>query len=120
MGLQGVVHGAQPPITGAELDHALGGGVDRGWVCRRSAGDDKHKLQWRLHSGELHLPGFRPIRLSDGVRWHPGLAPLTNNTAILMLAALTDCNTLKANATTTFVFVDEVTTMGAVAALSPT
>jgi hypothetical protein len=34
-----------------------------------------------------------------------------------MLAALTDCNTLKANAATTFVWVDEVTTMGAVAAL---
>jgi hypothetical protein len=50
---------------------------------------------------------------------NPGMTAGTNNTAISMLAALSDCNTLKANAATTFIWVDEVTTMGAVAALSP-
>ena len=50
---------------------------------------------------------------------NPGLTAGTNNAAIVMIAAITDCNTLKNNAATTFVFVDEVTTIGSLAALYP-
>src|ERR1039458_9088014 len=63
--------------------------------------------------GTYTCPVPNPYVYLTATGGNPGLAPLTNNAAISMLAALTDCNTLKANAATTFVFVDEVSTMGA-------
>jgi len=48
---------------------------------------------------------------------NPGLANGTNNTAIFLMGALTDCNTLQANAASTFIVINEVTTIAAAYAL---
>ena len=48
---------------------------------------------------------------------NPGLTAGTNNSAISLVATLTDCNTLKANAATTFITINEVTTVAATYAL---
>ena len=137
---QGIVHGGQPPITGATIQlYGLvpsGGGLapsalisatvttsDGSGVVNSNAnaGNANNTLPVGSFtiSGDYTCPGSDPLVYLTATGGNPGLTAGTNNTAIVMIAALTDCNTLKNNAATTFVFVDEVTTIGSLAALYP-
>ena len=117
-GLQGVVHGGQPPVTGATITLWAAGSSGDGSTGSLLASTTTNS-SGGFTLGTYTCPGSDPYVYLTATGGNPGLTAGTNNTAISMLAALTDCNTLKANAATTFVWVDEVTTMGAVAALHP-
>ena len=117
-GVRGVVHGGQPAVTGAAIKlYAAGSTADgvAGTLLTSTNSDGNGNFTL----GTYTCPGSNPYVYLTATGGNPGMTAGTNNTAISMLAALTDCNSLKANAATTFMWVDEVTTMGAVAALSP-
>jgi hypothetical protein len=117
-GLRGVVHGGQPAVTNAAIKLWSAGSTGDGstGTLLTSTNSDSNG---NFTLGTYTCPGSDPFVYLTATGGNPGMTAGTNNAAILMMAALTDCNTLKANAATTFVWVDEVTTMGAVAALHP-
>jgi hypothetical protein len=118
LALKGVVHGGQQPVTGATITLWAAGTTGDGSAAT-SLTSTTTNGSGNFTLGTYTCPGGDPDVYLTAAGGNPGLTPGTNNTAILMIAALTDCNTLKANAATTFVFVDEVTTVGTVAALYP-
>ena len=116
-GLQGVVHGGQQAVTGATITLWAVGTMGDGSAATLLTSTTPVGGNFTL--GSYTCPAADPDVYITASGGNPGLTAGTNNTAILMMAALTDCNTLKANAATTFVWIDEVTTVGAVAALYP-
>lgn len=116
--LKGVVHGGQQPVTSATITlWAVGTTGDGSSASVLTTTASNSSGNFTL--GTYTCPGGDPDVYLTASGGNPGLTGGTNNTAILMIAALTDCNTLKANAATTFVWIDEVTTVGTVAALYP-
>jgi uncharacterized protein (DUF2141 family) len=114
----GSVHGGQQPVSGATITlWAVGTTGDGSTAANLTSTITNGSGGFTL--GTYTCPAGDPDVYITATGGNPGLAKGTNNAAILMMAALTDCNTLKANAATTFVFVDEVTTVGSVAALYP-
>jgi len=114
-GLQGVVHGGQQAVTGATITLWAVGTTGDGSAATLLTTTTPVGSSFTL--GTYTCPVGDPDVYITASGGNPGLG--SNNSAILMMAALTDCNTLKANAATTFVWIDEVTTVGAVAALYP-
>ncbi len=117
--LQGKMHGGQQPVTGSQIFLYAAGTTGyasssrsmltgAGYVMTDAAGNFSITGDYTCQSGDLvYLVG------SGG---NPGLAPGTNNTAIQMMAALGPCASLDAS---TFVNIDEVSTIAAAWALSP-
>jgi hypothetical protein len=117
-GAQGAVHGGQSPITGATITlWAVGTTGDGSTATSLATTTTNANGAFTLPT--YTCPGSDPYVYLTSTGGNPGLAPGTNNTDIALMAALTDCNTLKANAATEFILVDEVTTIGSVAALYP-
>ncbi|MGA1984418.1 MAG: chitobiase/beta-hexosaminidase C-terminal domain-containing protein [Acidobacteriaceae bacterium] len=137
---QGIVHGGQQPISDATIQlYGLvpsGGGLiptallsatvttsdgSSAMNPNANAGNLNNTLPAGSFtiSGDYTCPGSDPLVYLTATGGNPGLAAGTNNTAIVMMAALTDCNTLINNAATTYIFADELTTIGSLAALYP-
>jgi hypothetical protein len=116
--VRGVVRGGQQPITGASIQlYAAGTAGDASAATplleipaqTDSFGDFQISSEYICPSptAEVYLTA------SSG---NPGLPSGANNTAIVMMAALGQCGSLSAS---TFVTVNEVTTVGSLAALYP-
>jgi hypothetical protein len=136
----GMVHGGQAPITGATIQLWAVGSTGYGSTAtaliattvttsdgtgsttdgNNNAGNANNTLP----AGSFTITGLYSCPVSDPYVYitatggNPGLAPGTNNSAISLVATLADCNTLKANAATTFIVINEVTTVAANYALA--
>jgi RHS repeat-associated protein len=116
--LTGSVHGGQPPVTGAAIQlYAVGTTGDSS-----AATPLLHTPVMTDASGNFSItsdytcPSATTLVYLTATGGNPGLATATNNTAIAMMAALGQCGTLSSS---TYVFVNEVTTIGSLAALYP-
>jgi hypothetical protein len=116
--IQGTVRGGQQPVTGATIQlYYVGAGGDGSAATGLltpavQSGPGGNFTLTGLFT--CPTPSTLVYLLASG--GNPGLAPGTNNTAIAMMAALGQCSTLTS---TSFLFVDEATTVGALAALYP-
>jgi len=120
--VQGKVHGGQQPVTGATIQLWSVGSTGYGSTASKLLGSNVVTTDTNGNfsiTGDYTCPatgnGLVYITSTGG---NPGLAPGTNNSAIVMASALGSCATLLANASTTFVFIDEVTTAATAVALA--
>lgn len=138
-GAQGLVHGGTQPITDATIQLWAVGTTGYGSTAtpllattvttsdgtmlsnsNANAGNANNTLiagNFTI-TGDYTCPASDPQVYITASGGNPGLTAGTNNSAILLMAALTDCNTLKANAATTFINMDEVTTVASAYALA--
>ena len=134
----GAVHGGQQPVTGATLQlYAVGTGGDGSAATALiltpattsdgsgNATDGNGNAANALNTlpagfftlaGEFVCPVSNPEVYLVATGGNPGLAAGTNNQALTMMAALGPCNGLGSS---TNIFVDELTTVGSIAALYP-
>jgi RHS repeat-associated protein len=114
----GVVHGGQQPVTGATIQlYAVGTGGDGTAAAALIGGTVKSDSSGNFSlASQFSCPTSNPQVYLVATGGNPGLSAGTKNTAIAMMAALGPCNSLTAS---TYVFVDEVTTVGSLAALYP-
>lgn len=116
-GPQGTVHGGQQPVTGANIQlYAVGtsgyGSASTALLTSTVTTDP---------AGSFNITGLYPctgnplvyIVASGG---NPGLTAGTNNTALVLIAALGACSSLTSG---TFININELTTVAAVWALQP-
>jgi len=120
--VQGLVHGGQQAVTGATIQLWAVGSTGYGSAASKLLGS--HVVTTDSNgsfsiTGDYTCPtsgnGLVYITSTGG---NPGLAPGTNNSAIVMASALGSCATLLANAATTYVYIDEVTTAATAIALA--
>jgi len=135
----GVVHGGQNPVSGATIQLWAVGNTGYGSAAtplisatlttsdgtgttdsNANAGNANNTLPTGNFTitGDYTCPASDPYVYITASGGNPGLTAGTNNSAIVLMAALTDCNTLKANAATTFITINEVTTVASVYALA--
>jgi hypothetical protein len=112
----GVVRGGQQPIAGAQVQLYAAGTMGTGSAARAmlaqpvptTAGGNFTLTSYTCNAGDqVYLVGMG------------GDAGAGPNSAIALMAALGPCATLQANAATTFISVNEVTTVGSVFAIAP-
>jgi hypothetical protein len=135
----GLVHGGNAPITGSTIQlwavgsSALQSGATAlltttvttsdGTSSTTDGNANAGNANNTLPAGSFTITGLYSCPVGDPYVYitasggNPGLAAGTNNSAILLMTALTDCNTLLANAATTFITINEVTTIASVYAL---
>ncbi len=117
--IQGTAHGGQQPVAGATLqlyaaNLASYGGPATPLITSTVTTDN---------SGAFNITGDYTCPTPDAPVYlvatggNPGLS--SNNPNLAEMAALGSCATLKANAATTFIQMNELTTVGAVYALAP-
>jgi len=120
--VQGKVHGGQQAVTGATIQLWAVGSTGYGSAASKLLGS--HVVTTDANgsfsiTGDYTCPttgnGLVYITSTGG---NPGLAPGTNNSAIVMASALGSCATLLANSATTYVYIDEVTTAATAIALA--
>lgn len=136
--IQGTVHGGQPPVSRSTLQlWAAGNGgngtaasalIPTGYYLPGGASCTMGTANCSLGSvvsdsnGNFNITGDYTCQVSDPEVYitasggNPGLAPGTNNSALVMMAALTDCNSLSSVSN---IWIDEVTTVAAAWALAP-
>lgn len=138
----GMVHGGEAPITGATIQLWAVGNTGYGSAAtalinqaltpvtssdgsgamnsNANAGNGNNTLAAGgfTITGDYTCPANDPEVYLTASGGNPGLSAGTNNSAILLMAALTDCNTLKANAATTFISINEVTTVASIYSLA--
>ena len=122
--MQGRVHGGNQPVTGATIQlYAAGvtgyGSAPAALLATPASTDP---------SGSFSITGQYQCPDADGdgdsqvylvaSGGNPGLAGNVNNNALVMMAALGSCNQLIANAATTFIDVNEVSTVAAAYSLA--
>ncbi len=114
--ISGTVHGGQQPVVGASITLYAAGKTATASAARsmltQSVSSDA--------SGNFSITGLYSCQTSDQVYIvaSGGNAGAGNNSAIRLMAALGPCSTLLANASSTFINIDEVTTVGSVYALA--
>ena len=128
--LHGHVMGGQQPLAGttiklyavgalgngsAALD-ILGTGINGPATSVSSGSDGSFTI-----TGDYTCPALAPstpvyLTATGG---NPGLTPTADNTSIALIAALGPCDTLLANAATTYITINEATTAAAAWALAP-
>ena len=118
LALQGRLHGGQQPVSGSVLQlYAVGlsGGGSSATPLLNTPGTSDSNGGFNI-TGTYSCPtaASQVYLLASG--GNPGLAPGTNNTAIALMAALGPCGNLSAS---TFINVDEVTTIALANTLSP-
>ena len=116
--ITGRVHGGQPPVTGATIQlYAVGttGTASASTALLRTAVHTDATGSFSITS-DYTCPSATTQVYLTATGGNPGLSPGTNNSAIAMMAALGPCGSLSAS---TFVWVNEVTTIGSLAALYP-
>ena len=116
--VKGMVHGGQQPVAGSAVQlYAVGTARDGSGatplispaVLTDANGNFTITSLYKCPSASTQV-----YLLATG--GNPGLASGTNNSAIAMMAALGPCGLLTSS---TYIFVDEVTTVGSLAALYP-
>ena len=113
-GLQPTV---QEPISGATIQlYQVGTGGDGYSATPLGSSTTTDSSGEFTLTGDYTCPGSNPLVYLLATGGNPGLALGTNNTAIDLIAALGSCNSLTS---TTAINLNEVTTVAAVAALSP-
>ena len=118
LALQGRLHGGQQPVSGSSLQlYAVGlsGGGSAATPLLSTPGTSDGNGGFNI-TGAYSCPtdASEVYLLARG--GNPGLAPGTNNAAITLMAALGACGNLSAS---TFVNVDEVTTVALANTLAP-
>jgi hypothetical protein len=137
IGVQGIVHGGQQPVSGATIQlDAVGTTGDASSATpliattlttsdgtgqmnsNANAGNANNSLPAGSFtiSGDYTCPSASSEVYLVATGGNPGLSAGTNNTAIAMMAALGQCGSLSSS---TYIFADEVTTIGSLAALYP-
>jgi hypothetical protein len=117
-GKQGLVHGGQQPVTGATIQlYAVGTGADgsASTPLLSPAVVTDANGGFNLHNAYA-CPSPSSLVYIVATGGNPGLFPGTNNAAISMMAALGPCGNLTSS---TFIFIDELTTVAAVYSLAP-
>jgi len=123
--LHGFVHGGNSPIDGAvmQLYYVGTGGNGSGAHAMITSKVVKTTQGAFSITGDYTCPalvnGISPPVYLTATGGNPGLTAGTNNTALAEVAALGPCNTLYANAATTTININEVTTAAAAWALAP-
>ena len=115
--LRGVVKGGQQPISGATIQlYQVGTSGDGSGAAPLGSSTTTSQTGGFSITGDYTCPGSNPEVYLLATGGNPGLGSGTNNTAIDLIAALGSCNSLNSN---TFINLNEVTTVAAVAALLP-
>lgn len=116
--LAGRVHGGQQAVSGSTIQLYAAGATGYGSAATplltktvTSDGAGNFTI-----TGDYSCPSGSPQVYIVATGGNPGLAPGTNNTALAMMAALGPCGNLNSS---TFIFIDEVTTVASVYALAP-
>jgi len=117
-GRQGLVHGGQQPVTGATIQlYAVGttgdGSPSTPLLSPAVVTDANGAFNL---AGKFSCPSPSSPVYILAIGGNPGLPQGTNNPALAMMAALGPCGNLSA---TTFIFIDELTTVAAVYSLAP-
>jgi trimeric autotransporter adhesin len=115
---QGLVHGGQQPVTGATIQlYAVGttgdGSASTPLLSPAPISDANGAFSI---SGTYTCPSPSSLVYIVATGGNPGLASGTNNAALSMMAALGPCGSLSSS---TFIFIDELTTVAAVYSLAP-
>jgi len=107
----------QEPISGATIQlYQVGRAGDGSSATPLGSSTTTNSTGGFTLTGDYTCPESNPLVYLLASGGNPGLASGTNNTAIDMIAALGSCNALTS---TTFINLNEVTTVAAVAALLP-
>jgi glucuronoarabinoxylan endo-1,4-beta-xylanase len=115
--LHGRVKGGQQPVAGATIQlYQVGTAGDGSSAAPLGSSTTTNASGGFTITGGYTCPGSNPQVYLLATGGNPGLASGTNNTAIALIAALGSCSALSAS---TFINLNEVTTVAAVAALSP-
>jgi glucuronoarabinoxylan endo-1,4-beta-xylanase len=115
--LSGKVMGGQQPIWGATIQlYQVGTAGDGSSAAPLGSSTTTNPSGGFTITGDYTCPGSNPQVYLLATGGNPGLANGTNNTAINLIAALGSCSSLSPS---TFINLNEVTTVAAVAALSP-
>jgi trimeric autotransporter adhesin len=117
-GKHGLVHGGQQPVTGATIQlYAVGtagdGSASTPLLSPAPVTDANGGFNI---SGTYNCPSSSSLVYIVATGGNPGLAPGTNNAALSLMAALGPCGNLSPS---TFIFINELTTVAAVYALAP-
>jgi len=117
-GRQGLVHGGQQPVTGATIQlYAVGtsgdGSAATPLLSPAAVSDANGGFNI---SGTYTCPSPSSLVYIVASGGNPGLPSGTNNAALSLMAALGPCGNLSPS---TFIFIDELTTVAAVYALAP-
>jgi glucuronoarabinoxylan endo-1,4-beta-xylanase len=115
--LVGQVKGGQQPISGATIQlYQVGTAGDGSGAAPLGSSTTTNSSGGFTIPAGYTCPGSNPQVYLLATGGNPGLTTGTNNTAIDLIAALGSCSSLSAS---TFINLNEVTTVGAVAALLP-
>jgi streptogramin lyase len=115
--LQGMVQGGQQAVTGSTIQlYAVGAsGYGSAATALLTSTVTTTAGGSFTFTGDYTCPSASTQVYMTATGGNPGLAPGTNNTALTMMAALGNCG----NLSSTFVFIDELTTVASVYALAP-
>jgi glucuronoarabinoxylan endo-1,4-beta-xylanase len=115
--LRGQVKGGQQPIGFATIQlYQVGTAGDGSSAAPLGSSTTTNPSGGFTITGDYTCPGSNPEVYLLATGGNPGLANGTNNAAINLIAALGSCSSLSPS---TFINLNEVTTVAAVAALSP-
>jgi trimeric autotransporter adhesin len=117
-GKQGLVHGGQQPVSGSTVQlYAVGtsgdGSAATPLLTPAAVSDANGAFNI---SGAYTCPSPSSLVYIVASGGNPGLPPGTNNTALSLMAALGPCGNLSPS---TFIFIDELTSVAAVYSLAP-
>jgi hypothetical protein len=115
--LSGQVKGGQQPVWDATIQlYQVGTAGDGSSAAPLGSSTTTNQSGGFTINGDYTCPGSNPLVYLLATGGNPGLVSGTNNTAITLIAALGSCSSLSSS---TFINLNEVTTVAAVAALSP-
>ena len=119
--ISGHLHGGQQPVSGASVQMYAANmttlqGASTAMLSTPviSGSDGSFNI-----TGKYTCPASNPLVYLVATGGNPGLPGTVNNTGIAMMTLIGDCNDLLANASTTYIWIDEITTVVAVQALAP-
>ncbi len=116
--IAGMVHGGQQPISGATIQlYATNPTTDKGASTALISGTVTTASDGSFSiTGDYTCPTSNPLVYLLATGGNPGLGGSVNNTDIALMAVLGTCSTLTSS---TFVAINELTTMLGVQALAP-
>ncbi|HEY6374296.1 MAG TPA: choice-of-anchor D domain-containing protein [Edaphobacter sp.] len=116
MAKHGSVHGGQQPVSGATIQlYAVGSSGDGSAATPLLTNSATSDANGNFSISSYSCPTAASLVYIVASGGNPGLAPGTNNTALNMMAALGRCDSVGSS----FIVVNELTTVAAVSALSP-
>lgn len=123
LAISGHLHGGQQPVSGALIQlYATNSTADQGastpLLNTSSAIYSDANGNFNI-TGDYTCPSSNPLVYLVATGGNPGLGGSVNNGALAMMSLLGTCNDLRANASTTFIFLDELTTVVSVYFLQP-